>query len=225
MSQNQILQLEETADGSHTLYVPGMNEHYHSVNGAIQESLHIYINSGFNYNITKNNLSVLEIGFGTGLNAYLTLLKSQNTDTLVEYTTVELYPLGASLIEKINYPEILNLDRTLFEKIHQAQWENPQNITPNFLLNKKELDITTQYALLNNKLFDVIYYDAFAPDKQPEVWTQSIFDFLYENTSPDGVLVTYCSKGVVKRMLQQAGYKIQKLEGPIGKREIIRAIK
>jgi len=220
---HKSIEIEETADGSHTLYVPQLDEHYHSTNGAIQESRHVYINEGFK-KISKSEISVLEIGFGTGLNAYLTLLETTNNIS-VYYTAFELYPINDKLIKKINYPELLKTDSSLFEKLHKANWNTKIQITSSFSLNKINQDFTSLTLLADSDLFDLIYYDAFAPDKQAEMWTQAIFDHLYKHTSPNGILVTYCAKGSVRRMLQEVGYIAERLPGPPGKREILRASK
>ncbi|PXV60278.1 tRNA U34 5-methylaminomethyl-2-thiouridine-forming methyltransferase MnmC [Dysgonomonas alginatilytica] len=222
----QKVQIESTADGSHTLFVPSLNEHYHSVNGAKQESEHIYINAGLLHS-SKENLNVLEIGFGTGLNAYLTLLIAEQTTKHIDYTSLELYPLPMDVVKQLNY--VTNRDpehRDMFIQLHSSEWGYKNEITESFSLTK----IKDDFSLLNLPVnldisFDVIYFDAFAPEKQPEMWSQEIFDFLYSKTNMGGILTTYCAKGVVRRMLQEAGYFIERLPGPVGKREILRATK
>ncbi len=216
--------IEETEDGSHTLYVPDLDEHYHSTHGAIQESSHIYINAGLKY-IFKQDISVLEIGFGTGLNAYLTLLESNKSKVKINYWGLESRPLSSYIINQINYPYLLQQDRTLFDDLHECEWGSVNTISSQFSLCKLNIDITTSKLFSVIGIFDVIYYDAFAPDKQEKVWAIEIFDFLFKHTSKGGVLVTYCAKGEIRRRLQQVGYRVERLPGPKGKREILRAIK
>jgi len=215
--------IELTADGSHTLFIPELDEHYHSVNGAIQESTHVFINTGLKH-CGKDSVNILEIGFGTGLNAFLTLLNVKDTNKIIHYTGLELYPLSKSIIEKLNYSEKCSIqDKNLYSKIHDVDWNKEVEILPNFHLSKIECDFTQFDFPLLQTSFDLIYFDAFAPDKQPEMWTQEIFDSLYSITNPSGILVTYCAKGAVRRMMQQAGYKTERLPGPPGKREMLRA--
>jgi tRNA U34 5-methylaminomethyl-2-thiouridine-forming methyltransferase MnmC len=223
MSVKPVIEL--TADGSHTLFVSGLDEHYHSVNGAIQESTHVFINAGMHC-CERDNINILEIGFGTGLNAFLTLQEIKSTHKSVRYTGLELYPLPISIIEKLNYAEKYpDEDKELYNKLHQAEWGKEIRILPNFCLTKIECNLTEFDFCSIEYPIDLIYYDAFAPDKQPEMWSQKIFDSLYSITSQGGILVTYCAKGVVRRMMQQSGYKVERLSGPPGKREMLRATK
>jgi len=218
------IRIESTLDGSNTLYVPSLDEHYHSVNGAKQESMHVYINAGL-AECKNDSIKVLEIGFGTGLNTYLTLLYAQQFNKRIDYTAIELFPVEYELIAKLNYTQKDKLpERILFEKLHTTSWNQKEEITISFSLLKLKYDLTNINFTFNHK-FDVIYFDAFAPDKQPEMWTQDTFDFLYSHTSPDGILTTYCAKGMVRRMLQSSGYIVERLPGPPGKREILRAKK
>jgi len=219
------IHLENTSDGTHTIYVPEFDEHYHSVNGAVQESRFVFIDAGFRQ-FSKEKISVLEIGFGTGLNAYLTLLETLNCVKKITYTTLEYYPLDTEVIAKLNYPEhVSSENKHLYDKLHESVWEREIEIIPSFILKKKHTDIIKLNFLGTTEQFDLIYYDAFAPDKQPDMWQQSIFDYLYKHTNKDGILVTYCAKGIVRRMLQQAGYIVERLPGPPGKREMLRATK
>lgn len=217
-------ELELTADGSHTLFVPSLNEHYHSVNGAVQESAHIFIDAGLRYS-TKQETRIFEVGFGTGLNAFLTLMELNNSDRTINYTTIEAYPLPSSIIQKLNYADkYTEEDRRLFYKLHEAEWGQETQIKQGFYLTKLEADFTFfDFSSINN--IDIIYFDAFAPDKQPNMWSQEIFDKLYTASSYKGILVTYCAKGNVRRMMQQAGYTVERLPGPPGKREMLRATK
>lgn len=216
--------IEPTADGSHTLFVPELNEHYHSVNGARQESEHIFIKTALEQS-PETNIRILEVGFGTGLNAYLTLLRLRDTTKVVDYTGLELYPLQESIISQLNYTEKDSSEsQELFRQLHRVPWNVRTEITIYFYLTK----INTDFRLLNwqvNEPYNIIYFDAFAPDKQPDMWSQDIFDYLYANTAKGGILTTYCAKGVVRRMMQQAGYKVERLPGPPGKREMLRATK
>ncbi len=213
-----------TADGSHTLYVPSLDETYHSSHGAIQEAIHVFINAGFNY-INKQELKVLEIGFGTGLNAFLTLLEASNQNRNIKYTSLEAYPLDQEIISQLNYTEELNSttkEVTLFNKLHQVEWECYKKITEHFSLSKKKVKLSDFNP---DEQFDIIYFDAFGPRVQPNMWSVSIFETMYNCLEKDGVLVTYCAKGSVKRALKEVGFEIEALPGPPGKREMTRAKK
>lgn len=215
-------ELQETADGSHTLFIPEMDEHYHSVNGAVQESRHVFIEAGL-HRQEKKDITVFEVGFGTGLNAYLTLLAAENEDRSVDYFSVELYPLDPALVRALNYGDMICPEKKmLFTALHSAAWNEPVKMTDHFTLHKIQGDNNS--CTLPEDM-DLIYFDAFAPDKQPEMWSQEIFDRLYAHTSEGGILTTYCAKGVVRRMMQKAGYSVERIPGPPGKREMLRAIK
>ncbi len=219
-----------TKDGSHTIIVPHNGLTYHSVHGAITESRHVFIEAGLAYVFSKFCakpnvcINVFEMGFGTGLNALLTLQKGATENTPIHYTTVELYPLQTEEIKRLNYIELLN-DETLSQSLfllHSCSWNEDVMITPLFALHKQ------QASLLNvsfNTHFHLIYFDAFAPNAQPELWEADVFRKLYNALVSGGVLVTYCSKGNVRRALQSVGFTVEKLPGPPGKREMIRAIK
>ncbi|MDR3142419.1 MAG: tRNA (5-methylaminomethyl-2-thiouridine)(34)-methyltransferase MnmD [Tannerellaceae bacterium] len=212
------LHIRLTADGSHTLFIPGMDEHYHSINGAIQESYHVFIKAGLLQ--MKNNVRILEIGFGTGLNAFLTLL---HTGIPVEYYTIELYPLPLEIIRSLNYGKILCPGKEeLFLSLHTAAWDTPVKISSLFTLHKIRGDSNTRTLPGNTGL---VYFDAFAPGKQPEMWNQAIFNKLYQSMIHNGILATYCAKGSVRRMMQEAGYSVERIPGPPGKREMLRATK
>lgn len=217
--------IELTADGSHTLFVPELDEHYHSVNGAVQESTHVFIKTGLRH-CSKEVIRIFEVGFGTGLNAFLSMLDVIETDKVIHYTAIEAYPLSENLIQQLNYAQSFsNNYQALYEKMHDVEWGSDQGITPNFQLKKIESDFTQFDFSILADTFDLIYFDAFAPDKQPDMWTQSLFDDMYRISTEGGVLVTYCAKGVVRRMLQAAGYRTERLPGPPGKREMLRATK
>jgi tRNA U34 5-methylaminomethyl-2-thiouridine-forming methyltransferase MnmC len=211
-----------TEDGSHTLYVREMDEHYHSVHGAIRESRHIFINNGFDA-CQADPLYILEIGLGTGLNAFLTALRSREGKRKVHYTSVEKFPLPPDLTESFNYHEYTDGDTLgLFRLIHSAPWEEDIVICNNFTLRKTEADATISLPEGN---WNLIYFDAFGPDKQPEMWSMDIFKRIASATIKNGILVTYSAKGQVKRNLKACGFNVSLLPGPPGKRQIIRADK
>lgn len=211
------IQIENTADGSCTLYLPAMDEHYHSIKGALTESQHIFVNLGFCHSAFSYP-RVLEIGFGTGLNAFLTLLAAEKEGKRVHYTGIELYPLPLATIEDLKYS-----GDPRFKQLHTAPWNKEIPITVDFTLYKIETDFTG-YSFTES--YDLIYFDAFAPDKQPEMWSQELFNRLYVITNKGGILTTYCAKGMVRRMLQSAGFTVERLPGPPGgKREVLRATK
>lgn len=217
------MNIEKTADGSYTLFVPELDEHYHSIKGALTESEHIFINMGLKHS-TVLEPHILEIGFGTGLNAFLSLLEAEKSQRKIHFTTIERYPLDMDTIRIMNYPEQVAPDYTTeYEALHLAAWNKDEVITKNFTLHKIKADFT-HYQF--PKGFDIIYFDAFAPEKQPEMWSQELFDQLYNILNKGGILTTYCAKGVIRRMLQSAGFTVERLPGPPGgKREILRATK
>lgn len=226
MHRQQKTELITTEDGSHSLFVPHLEEHYHSTHGAIQESRHVYISAGFDA-CELQQINVLEIGFGTGLNAFLTLLKAESLNKIVYYTSLELYPLNIDSVKQLNYAQQLtDVEQTpLFMALHSAPWDKAIEITPTFILHKIETDFSNPNNLDTDILFDVIYFDAFAPEKQPEMWSQPIFDKLFSLCNPNAIITTYCAKGVVRRMMQSAGFTVERLPGPPGKREILRGRK
>ena len=211
-----------TADGSHTLYVPEMDEHYHSINGAVQESLLIFIKYGFD-TCTANPLNILEIGFGAGLNAFLTAMKSLEGNRRVHYTTVEKYPLPENITDSMNYHTYAGKGtREMFRLIHSSPWNSDVRICNNFTIRKIESDIT---ICIPEGTYDLIYFDAFGPDKQPEMWSEDVFKRIAALTRENGIFVTYSAKGQVKRNLRGCGFNVSLLPGPPGKRQIIRADK
>ena len=208
-----------TEDGSHTLFSSDVDECYHSQHGAIQESEHIFIKTGWEQ-CPKEEINILEIGFGTGLNAFLTLLKAEKENKKVHYTALEYYPVENELVEKLNYFEFLAEERKPdFLKLHATLWNTQEKITSYFTLEKIRADFT-EYEPSDS--YDLFYFDAFSPEKQPEMWEQKRFETLYAHANSDAVIVTYCSKGVVRRAMQVAGFKVERLPGPPGKREILR---
>jgi tRNA U34 5-methylaminomethyl-2-thiouridine-forming methyltransferase MnmC len=214
------VELKLTEDGSHTLYVQAIDETYHSTHGAVNESQHVFIEAGFNQ-CPKAELNILEIGFGTGLNAYLAALASEQKKS-VHFTTVEKFPLPQEVWSKLNYADSFGLRTDLFNEIQAAQWEIEVKLSPTFHLHKIQADFS---SLSLSGEFDLIFYDAFSPDKQPELWTDKIFEELYAHTASGGLLTTYCAKGAVRRAMQNVGYVVERIPGPKGKREMLRAKK
>lgn len=216
----EVREIEITDDGSATLYVKELDEHYHSVKGALTESEHIFRDCAFLYRSRGEKVRILEIGFGTGLNAVVTAMVADKEHP-VHYISIEKYPVDSDTLSQLKYGEIV--DETLYGKIIDAEWNREVEITPFFSLEKIEGD----YLADNLPSFiDVIYFDAFAPEKQPEMWTREAFERLYATANGDAVLTTYCSKGIIRRMLADIGFKVERIAGPKnGKREILRATK
>ena len=213
-----------TEDGSHTIYLPEIDEHYHSVHGAIQESMHIYIQEGL-LQATKKEITILEIGFGTGLNAYLTYCYSCKLNLKINYFSLEKYPLTEKEYLQLNYPNTTFPEYSfVFEQMHRTEWNSPVEISPDFMLQKIHTDLIT-YNFDANPLFDLVYYDAFAPGKQPEMWSDEILRKVALSVKTGGILVTYCAKGAVRRALTQSGFIMERIPGPIGKKEILRGKK
>jgi tRNA U34 5-methylaminomethyl-2-thiouridine-forming methyltransferase MnmC len=217
------ISLYQTSDNSHTLYHAELDETYHSRNGAVEESLYVFIDKGFQHAIQhKTQLNILEIGFGTGLNAILTCIEASKTNTSCLYETLETYPLGIELIEQLNYPTYFDADKNKYVLMHQVAWNVASPITPQFCLHKIEQSIH-QYTPSNT--YDLVYFDAFGPDKQPDMWTPEVFEKLFSWMNPNGVFVTYSAKGAVRRALKDIGFSVELLPGPPRKRHMLRAIK
>jgi len=216
-----------TDDGSSSIFSEEVNQHYHSHFGAVQESLHIFIESGLCsdlfYGLEK--ISILEIGFGTGLNALLTYFKAKELQKKIAYETIELYPLAPQEVEQLNYPDILQYHnvKEIFRSLHNAPWNEKQMISENFTLHK--LQTSALNASYPCNCFDLVYFDAFSPEVQPELWEKEVFEPIYHSMKNKGILLTYCTKGSVKQTLRDIGFLIEKLPGPPGKREILRAKK
>jgi len=211
-----------TADGSHTIYVPEMDDHYHSVYGAIQESGHVFIKNGFDV-CNADPLNIFEAGFGTGLNALLTAIRNMNGNKKVFYTAYEKYPVDETIVNSLNYPGFFGSEgKETFNLIQSCRWGQMNRISRNFSLKKVKGDLVTD--IIQGR-YGLIYFDAFGPDKQPEMWTADIFRKIGEATEKDGIFVTYSSKGEVKRNLRACGFRVTILPGPPGKRHIIRAVK
>jgi len=216
-------EIVKTADGSSTISVPELNEHYHSVNGAIAEANHVYINTGYKV-VEKNDISILEIGFGTGLNSLLTLMQSDSDKKIIFYQGVEAYPVSLEEVSALNYLEELYATdfEAKYKLMHTSEWEKEIAVTDSFTLLKQKKSFT---EIDDVDKFDLIYFDAFGPDVQPELWTEEIFGKMYKSLKDGGVLVTYSSKGIVKRALRNVGFTVKRLDGPKGKRHILRATK
>ena len=216
MNKNQI---KYTEDGSTTLYAPEINETYHSIHGAVQESLHIFINAGLK-ECKEQNINILEVGFGTGLNAFLALIEAEKSNKNIVYTTLEKYPVSEEIVQQLNYTKTYNAQyQEYFAKIHSCEWGKTQKISSHFSINKIQCDFTHYNDL---QQYNVIFFDAFSPEKQPEMWSEKMFEKLYKHCATDAILTTYCAKGAVRRALAAAGFKVERLNGPVGKREILR---
>lgn len=218
------ISLYTTADNSHTLYNGELDETYHSRNGALEEALHVYIAHGFSAKAAmQKTRTVLEVGFGTGLNAILTVAEAEKTQADCCYVTLETFPLPSGIIAQLNYHSFIPVEHhQAFTKLHEAEWNNKVKISPHFALNKVNESI---HNYKPDQLFDVVYFDAFGPDKQPDMWTPDVFEKLYTWMNKDGILVTYSAKGDVRRALQRAGFTTELLPGGAGKRNMLRALK
>jgi len=250
------LEIISTLDGSHTIFHKGVNQHYHSTFGAIQESRHIFIESGLKAVFAKKRkfsngeeaapqisessvfgeltshiqdspfaVHLLEIGFGTGLNTLLTQIEAEKSGIRVLYTSVEAFPLEADYWKLLNYPHSIGPDdfSEIFTNIHFANWNETVEISPHFTLLKVYTSFEAFLPLTG--FFNLVYFDAFGPDAQPELWEEQIFRKIYNGLSPEAILMTYSVKGIVVRALRSAGFKTEKLPGPPGKRHILRAVK
>jgi tRNA U34 5-methylaminomethyl-2-thiouridine-forming methyltransferase MnmC len=213
-----------TGDGSTTIYHADLDQHYHSIHGAMQESQHVFMKMGF-FPVKEvgdervEKISILEIGFGTGLNAFLVLLEClRDVSVKCSYTSLEAFPLQAESIAELNYAG--ENEKHFFQNLHAAEWNKEISITPNFTLHKIQSKLEDFTPVENS--CDLIFFDAFSPEAQPELWTAKIFKTLYAGMKSNGILVTYCAKGQVRRNLIAAGFSVERLEGPPGKREMLR---
>lgn len=214
--------LRLTEDGSHTLYLKDLDEPYHSMHGAIQESRHVFINQGFKL-VHKDQLRILEIGLGTGLNLLLTYLESKIAGIRVHYHAVEKFPLIPSEYASLNYETMMEVPTDgILKRIHETPWDTLVGLADGFSLFKEKADIRSMDP---TGPFDLVYFDAFAPDKQPDLWSSGVFSTIAGLTNPGAVLVTYSSKGIVRRALNDCGFQVLKVAGPPGKREMIRAVR
>ncbi|WP_111706391.1 tRNA (5-methylaminomethyl-2-thiouridine)(34)-methyltransferase MnmD [Lutibacter citreus] len=212
-----------TSDGSSTIHLPEWNEQYHSIHGAIQEAKHVFIKSGLHL-FSEQNIKILEIGFGTGLNSFITFLEAPKLNLTINYVGVEAYPVLFDEINKLNYVEELKAQNfeSVFNEMHKQEWELEKMISTEFSLTKRK-----QFFNKINDLdtFNLIYFDAFGARVQPDLWTEDIFKIMYDALKVNGVLVTYSAKGSVRRAMQAVGFKVERLPGPPGKREMLRAVK
>jgi len=216
-----------TNDGSHSIMVPDLNLSYHSKHGAIAESVHVFIQAGWDYivpTIQQNTITVFEMGLGTGLNALLTLIKSENQAIKTHYISLEAEPIDTAFITALNYCQQLERPdlQGVFEKLHSCEWNKDNEIIPNFIFKKIQASLLHGVPAQNIQL---LYFDAFAPEAQPELWTENVFRELYQQMNPEGILVTYCSKSIVRKAMMAAGFTVTKIPGPRGKREMVRAIR
>lgn len=213
----------QTKDGSTTIHLEEWDECYHSKHGAIQEAQHVFIKNGLS--LFKNkSVSILEIGFGTGLNAFISFLEAQKMNQTIDYVGVEAYPVAPEEVLLMNYVAELNAQDqlTVFEQMHQRNWDEKIVLSDCFSLTKRK----QFFQDINDRAqFDLIYFDAFGYRVQPELWSTAIFKKMYDALKDEGVLVTYAARGVVKRSMIEVGFKVEKLEGPPGKREMFRAFK
>ena len=208
-----------TNDGSHSLFVSEINECYHSRHGSIVEAEHVFIKNGLLAE-NKKNLNILEIGFGTGLNALLTAQKAKQKNIYVRYHAIELYPITKKEYTQLNFSELIGMKKESLMQLHEAKWGEKHEMNLNFILTKNNISVE-RYETKTR--FDIIYYDAFSPEKQPELWNENIFKKMHHFLKEDGFLVTYCAKGVVRRTLKAVDFEVISLDGPPGKRQMTRA--
>mgnify|MGYP003658642734 CR=1 FL=1 len=226
-----MLEIIKTKDGSHSLLVPEMNETYHSTHGALTESNYVFIDKGLKYYTEKeaiaptNRINILEVGFGTGLNAMLTNIYSNTHKTAVNYFSLETNPIDLKILEQLNYHELIDHPKGLeiFQSIHASEWDKLVEINNYFSL--KKINLALQEYSGESELFDLVYFDAFAPSRQPEMWDIVLFEKIYGLMKKGGVLVTYCAQGQFKRDLKACGFEVEKIPGPPGKAEMTRASK
>lgn len=221
----------QTNDGSTTIHLPDWNESYHSKHGAVQEAYHVFIKNGFSLfegteflKIDKTNpIAILEIGFGTGLNAFITFVEAKKTNQVIDYVGVEAYPITLEEAFQMNYVEEIDaLESSLFKQIHESNWEEKNKLSEIFLLTKRKQffqDVKDENA------FDLIYFDAFGFRVQPELWSEEIFVSMFKALKANGVLVTYACRTTIKNAMLSAGFSVEKLPGAPGKREMLRATK
>ena len=225
MSENRTFKLIETGDGSSTLYIEELNETFHSLHGALRESTHVFIEAGLKPVLAEQQpVHVLEIGFGTGLNALLTLEVALKSAASIHFTTLEPFPLPADVVKQLNYSRLFpEATAAFWEKIHFSAWDEPIALLPNFTLHKLKTRLEDYPAPADH--FDVVYYDAFAPSKQSEMWSLENLEKTVQAMKPGALLVTYCASGQFKRNLKALHLEVETLPGPPGKKEMVRGRK
>ncbi|MGB5652844.1 MAG: tRNA (5-methylaminomethyl-2-thiouridine)(34)-methyltransferase MnmD [Robiginitalea sp.] len=213
-----------TADGSKTIQLTGWNEQYHSLHGAVQEAYHVFIEAGLRQ-FSDRELSILEVGFGTGLNALITLVEAPSLNLTVQYSALETSPVIEAEWRELGYGSALDTSRAAlwYEALHLCTWEEPVTITSGFTLTKRNTD--ARRFVTAHPVYDLIYFDAFGARVQPDLWTEEIFISMFSALRPGGILVTYSAKGSVRRAMEAVGFQTERLPGPPGKREMLRASK
>ena len=211
-------------DGSSTLCHPIIGDMYHSTAGAVSESIHVYIKAGLDrISERKKEIKILEMGFGSGLNALLTIEKAKSENLKIDYNTIELYPIDSETIEKLGYDNFTSGDiYTLFLETHYSNWFEKVKLSENFSIQKINKSLTEiNFDDFNLTDIDLVYFDAFSPDTQPELWSEEVFSTIYNRMQDDGILVTYSAKGIVKRALRAAGFNVKRIEGALGKHHML----
>jgi len=220
---NSRLEIKRTADGSNTIFLPDLNENYHSFHGAIQEANHVFIKNGLDQFTSTSEISIFELGFGTGLNALLTCMWAEKNKVKIEYVSIEAFPVPINICKKMDYP--VHLDPSspeAYSKLLEAEWEQLIPISTHFSIRKINSAIQ---EWTNNQKFDLIYFDAFGPRAQSEMWELPILEKMFNTLEDNGILVTYCAQGQFRRNLKYLGFNVESLPGPPGKREMTRAHK
>lgn len=225
MSEEKNIEIIVSGDGSHTLVRRDMDETYHSTKGAITESKYVFLKEGLHHFADQKEVSILEVGFGTGLNAFLTYLDAKTSGQQIFYQTLEPIALGKDIYEHLNYPAECDAEeeRDIFLKLHECDWHEKIQITENFSISKVRSPLENYVAARSQ--FDVVYFDAFAPSRQPEVWSRRNLKKVYAVLKKGGILTTYCSQGEFRRDLEKVGFDVAKIPGPPGKREMIKGVK
>ena len=217
-----------TADGSKTIHIPEWNEQYHSKHGAIQEAKHVFLKTGLHHFIDQypkqKEISILEMGFGTGLNALLTYFESKALNKEIKYTGIEAFPVSQEEAQAMEYASQLQEAGalTIYETMHSCNWETEINISNHFKLTKRQQNFEEVTDIAS---YDLVYFDAFGPRVQPSLWTEDLFLKMYTALNSGGVLTTYCAQGAARRAMQSVGFTVERLPGPPGKREMLRASK